>query len=125
MLLSNNTFSCSRNRDRANIALYDVQGLTRRIVTPDGGRFYSISGRTGGDFSCSVTGPEGIGTTGYGGVQTTWAESTWSATALGLNLSGEEVADVQIDVYYATDGSAVGNGFSFDNVQLTNARLVA
>jgi hypothetical protein len=105
--------------DRVNIALFD--GTTRRIISPDGGRLYNVSGKTGGNFSCNLG---ELGAIGWGDSATTWAESTFSVTALGLNLSGDETAEVQIDIYYGTDESANGSGFSFNNVKVTNAQMV-
>lgn len=101
--------------DRVNIALND--GTTRCIISPDGGRAYTVSGRTDGDFACNLG---ELGTLGWAGSGTTWADSTFSASALGL--TGD--TDVQIDIYYGTDTNTQGSGFSFNNVQVTNAQVV-
>mmetsp|Transcript_28263 Transcript_28263/g.59698 ORF Transcript_28263/g.59698 Transcript_28263/m.59698 type:complete len:569 (+) Transcript_28263:1414-3120(+) len=108
--------------DRVNIALY-YDGA-RRIITPDGGRLYNVSGKTGGDFACSVTGNEGLGSLGWGGALTSWQQSTFSAATLGLNLAVGETKLVQIDIYYGTDAIAVGSGFQFDDVSVTVAKPV-
>ena len=104
--------------DRGNIALFD--GTTRRIISPDGGRLYNVAGKVGGNFECNAN---ELGAIGWAGSATSWAESTFSATALGLNLSGDETAEVQIDIYYGTDESDSSSGFSFNNVKVTNAQM--
>ena len=76
-----------------------------------------------GAFGCPTTGSEGLGNTGWADAQQTWAVSTFSPTALGLNLANGEEALVHIDVYYGTDAAAFGAGFQFDDVSVTDARI--
>ncbi|MCB1034607.1 MAG: hypothetical protein KDD47_12320 [Acidobacteria bacterium] len=96
--------------DRANFGVYEVATGTRNLATPDGGRLYNASGANG---NCGTTGQGG-----WADTAATWAESTFSAGALGsTGLAGELV---QLDLRYGTDTSVVGTGFTFDQVTLTN-----
>jgi hypothetical protein len=99
--------------DRANVGIYDPVSGTRTTVDPDGGRLYNASGANG---SCELTGENG-----WGGTMDTWAQSTWSVTALGSEaLAGQPI---QLDVRYGTDPLEHGFGFHFDQVTLTNVDL--
>ncbi len=51
-----------------------------------------------------------------------WAESTWSAAALGQAAASG--AEVRLDVGYGTDPAIEGTGFRFDEVTLTDVELV-
>ncbi|MGA0266526.1 MAG: Ig-like domain-containing protein, partial [Lysobacterales bacterium] len=119
-LESNSTLSLSTNYDiepiyngrfwydQANVALLD--GGSRGIVDPDSGRLYNADGFGA---SCVTAGGNG-----WASSATSWATSGWSANALGAAaLAGKPV---QIDVAYGTDFEAVGSGFRFDQVTLTN-----
>ena len=99
--------------DRANIGIYDPVSGTRTTVDPDGGRTYNASGANG---TCGLADENG-----WGGVMDTWADSTWSATALGsAALAGQPI---QLDVRYGTDALEQGFGFHFDQVTLTDIDL--
>ena len=98
--------------DRANVAIYE-NGI-RGSKDPDGGRLHNASGI---DSHCDT-----VSGNGWADVQTTWAPSTISSTALGsAALAGKEV---QIDVAYATDPALTGQGFSFDQVTVTNVETI-
>lgn len=100
--------------DRANIGLRPVGSSVRTPVSPSGGRLYNASGSGGG--SC---GTDGQG--GWGGVNATWASSTWSAPALqAVTFAGQLV---QLEVRYGTDPAANNFGFRFDELTLTNVGL--
>jgi hypothetical protein len=100
--------------DRANVGLHDVTSGTRTPVIPDGGRTYNAGGLYG---TCGTENQEG-----WADVAATWAESTWSAAALG---AGERAGDfVQLDVRYGTDVDVEGAGFWFDQVTVTDIELV-
>ncbi|MCB1049450.1 MAG: hypothetical protein KDC71_02540 [Acidobacteria bacterium] len=100
--------------DRANVSLFEPLTGARTLITPDGGRLYNASGDNG---PCS-TSFQG----GYAGPMTTWASSTWSATALQSSSFAGSIA--QIDILYGTDGAVTGTGFHFDEVILTNVQVV-
>jgi hypothetical protein len=96
--------------DRANVSIRPLGSATRTVVTPNAGRTYNASG-TGG-----VCGLDQQG--GWAGSSPTWASSSWDATALQSgSFAGQAM---QLEVRYATDGSANGTGFKFDQVSLTN-----
>ncbi len=100
--------------DRANVGLFDPQSGERTHVAPDGGRSYNAGGVNG---TCG-TADQG----GWADVQQTWAESTFSAAALGsAALDG---SFVKLDLRYGTDPLAHGEGFWFDEVTLTDISLV-
>ena len=106
-------FSAGVWYDRANVGIYDPVSGTRTTVDPDGGRTYNASGANG---TCGLADENG-----WGGVMDTWADSTWSATALGsAALAGQPV---QLDVRYGTDALEQGFGFHFDQVTLTDVDL--
>ncbi len=101
--------------DRANVGLYDVATGGRTAVSPSGGRQYNASGANG---TCGTAGQGG-----WAGAATSWAQSTWSAAALGSAAAAGDL--VQLDVRYGTDGSLEGFGFHFDEVTLTNVDVQA
>jgi hypothetical protein len=99
--------------DRANIGLVEVATGKRTPVSPSGGRLYNASGANG---TCGTEGQAG-----WAGSATGWAQSTWTATALGSAANAGKL--LQLDVRYGTDGSLEGFGFHFDQVRLTNFDL--
>jgi hypothetical protein len=96
--------------DRGNVSVVELNGGARTVVDPDGGRAYNASG-TIGDFCTD-------GENGFAGTMSTWAESTWTAGALGS--AGHAGDSIQIEVRYATDGGLHLGGLLFDNVTITN-----
>jgi hypothetical protein len=100
--------SSGRWWDQANVGL--VSGSQRSIKDPDGGRLYNANGAG----AVCVT----AGGNGWASSSTSWAPSTWSASALGAAAAAGD--PVHIDVAYGTDGAVVGRGFWFDSVTLTN-----
>ncbi|MBZ0113726.1 MAG: hypothetical protein K8J08_14770, partial [Thermoanaerobaculia bacterium] len=59
---------------------------------------------------------------GWADVADSWAESTWSATALGsAGLAGQTIG---LDVTYSTDAALAERGFWFDEVTVTNFSLL-
>ncbi len=100
--------------DRANIGIYQVDSGSRTAVNPDGGRLYQASGAQG---TCGTTGQGG-----WADANTTWGQSTFSASALGS--AGFAGQPVQLDVRYGTDASLTGFGFHFDQVTLTNVDVL-
>jgi hypothetical protein len=100
--------------DRANVGLYEVSSSRRTPVSPDGGRDYNAGGLYG---TCGTENQEG-----WADAATTWAESTWSAAALGAAEAAGEF--VQLDVRYGTDVDVEGRGFWFDEVTVTDVELV-
>ena len=100
--------------DRANIGLFEVSTNRRTPVIPDGGRAYNAGGLYG---TCGTENQEG-----WADAATSWAETTWSAAALGsAEVAGEFV---QLDVRYGTDVDVEGRGFWFDEVAVTDVDLV-
>jgi hypothetical protein len=100
--------------DRANIGIFNPANGSRTLVSPDGGRTYNASGANG---TCGTSNQNG-----FGGVMTTWAESTFSAGALGsAGLAG---MPIQLDVRYGTDPLEHGLGFRFDQVTVTNVDML-
>ncbi len=96
--------------DRANLGLLEVAGGGRNAVDPDGGRLYNASGANG---NCGTTGQNG-----WADAAASWAESTWSSSALGgAAIAGDPV---RLDIRYGTDPLAHGTGFHFDQVTLTD-----
>ncbi len=99
--------------DRANVGLLDVETGQRTTVAPDGGRAYDASGPNG----VCVTANQG----GWAGPGIPFAESTWSAAALGApGLAGRRL---RLDVGYGTDPNLEGTGIQFDDVTLTDFEL--
>lgn len=99
--------------DRANVGLLDADGV-RTTVAPDGGRAYNASGVGG------VCGTANQG--GWADTMDSWAESTFSTTALGSSgISGQLTA---LAVNYGTDPLENGFGFRFDEVTVSNVKLV-
>lgn len=97
--------------DRANLGV--LTSGERTHIIPDGGRLYNASGGGG---SCD-TGTQN----GWAGSAPTWANSSWSAGALGAaGLVGQ---DIQLDVRYGTDSVFTGTGFQFDEVTVTDVFL--
>jgi len=100
--------------DRANVGLFEISTNRRTPVSPDGGRAYNAGGLYG---TCGTENQEG-----WADAATTWAESTWSAAALG---AGEQAGElVQLDVRYGTDVDVQGRGFWFDQVTVTDVEMV-
>lgn len=100
--------------DRANLGIVDAQSGRRTPVSPDGGRTYNATGSGG---SCGTNSQDGWADAGPG-----WAESTWSAAALGsATLAGELV---QLGIRYGTDPFEQGFGFWFDEVTVTDVGVV-
>ena len=100
--------------DRGNIALIDVATSERTVIEPDSGRLYNAGGTVSGSFCTN-------GESGFGGTMQTWAESSFSATALNAsNIAGNLV---QIDVRYATDSALHLTGLWVDEIRLTNVEL--
>jgi hypothetical protein len=100
--------------DRANVGLFNTANGFREPVNPDGGRLYNAAG-TGG--ACISADREG-----WADSMPVWEESTWSSSALGsMVVTG---AAVQVDIGYGTDPEIEGEGFSFDEVTLTDIELV-
>lgn len=99
--------------DRGNVSTVEFVSGVRTVVDPDGGRAYNASGSSG-DYCTD-------GENGYAGTVDVWAESTWSATALGsAALSG---TPIQIEVRYATDPALHLEGLCFDDVTLTDVEI--
>jgi len=95
--------------DRANFGILEENG-DRTSVDPDGGRGHDATGENG---TCDTANEDG-----FAGLQPTWAESTYSATALN---SADFAGDlVRLSVYYGTDPLEHGYGYWFDDVTLTN-----
>jgi hypothetical protein len=100
--------------DRGNVGIINEVGQTA-IVTPSSGRAYNALNtytgcNNGPGWATSVAQPVN-----------TWAQSSWSAAALGAaNYAGQEV---QIEVAYGTDALNAAEGFQFDQVRLTNVLL--
>ncbi len=98
--------------DRANVGILEVDSGSRTPVNPDGGRTYNASGSQG---TCGTTGQDG-----WADTAASWAESTWSAAALGsaavagqlLVLAGPVVfsAVAQCDVDADCDDGLFCNG---------------
>jgi len=99
--------------DRANLGIYTPDDGSRSVVDPDGGRQYNASGING---TCGTSGQNG-----WADSATSWAQSTWSATALDSGALAGQV--VQLDVRYGTDELIQGFGFHFDQVTLTDFEL--
>ncbi len=100
--------------DRANVGIRDVATGQRTPIAPDGGRLYNASGSGG---SCETNSQDG-----WANAAPSWAESTWSPTALGAaEIAGKLV---QLDVRYGTDVAVEGAGFWFDGVTVTDLGLV-
>lgn len=104
--------------DRANVGVVDPLTGARTPVVPDGGRLYNAGGTDG---TCATAGQDG-----WADSQPAWAESTWSASALGsADLAGKPI---QLDVAFGTDdGNWDGNpryGFWFDQVTVTEIDLL-
>jgi len=98
--------------DRANFGLLE-DGGARTSLDPDGGRGHDATGANG---TCDTEGQDG-----FAGAQTSWAESSYSATALN---AGDFAGDpVRLSVYYGTDPLEHGYGFWFDEVTVTNVEL--
>lgn len=110
--------------DRANIALY-INNLPRTIIKPDGGRFYDLdNGKSDGVFQCPVE----VENFGWAGIATSWAESSFSAAALGLNIASDETAEVKLDAFYATDQNTAGSEYHvsfFPSVQYCSLLFVS
>ncbi len=100
--------------DRANLGRLRVADGERTPVAPDGGRPYNASGSAG---SCETTNQDG-----WADSMPTWAQSTWSAAALGSAAVAGDL--VQLDLRYGTDVAVEGFGFRFDEVTLTDFGLV-
>ena len=97
--------------DRANIAV--IHNGVRSLVEPDSGRLYNASG----PFGTCVTANQN----GWADINTTWASSGFSATALGsVSLAGELI---QLDIAYGTDELEHGDGFRFDQLTLTDVEI--
>ena len=96
--------------DRANVTLVSDSGET--VVEPDGGRAYDVpDGSSNG--TCGTAGEAG-----WAGSNTPWAESTFSAAALGsASLDGETIT---FEVRYGTDSAVDDDGFAFDLFEITN-----
>ncbi len=100
--------------DRGNVGIVNAQGQTT-IVNPSGGRLYNAANsytgcNNGPGWATSATQPANP-----------WAESTWSATALGA--AGYAGQPVQIEVAYGSDALQSLEGLQFDQVRLTNVLL--
>ncbi len=96
--------------DRANISIVD--GTTRTVVEADGGRFYDVpDGSPNG--TCGTADEAG-----WAGTNTSWAVSTFSASALAA--SGFSGRPVSFEVAYGTDGGIHLGGFRFDLLELTD-----
>ena len=100
--------------DRANVGIYNPATGDRTTVDPDTGRLYNASGGTAP--GCGISGQGGWAD----GMQT-WAQSSWSAAALGS--AGFAGTEVQIDVRFGTDSTLPGTGFRIDEVILTQVEL--
>jgi hypothetical protein len=103
-------FSGGQWWDRANFGLRRVDTGVRTLVSPDGGRLYNASGIGG---TCGTEGQPG-----YAGVADSWAQSTWSATALQSGALAGQL--VQLETRYGTDPLVNDFGFRFDQVAITN-----
>ena len=103
--------------DRANFSV--VNGLTgeRTVISPTGGRLYSVAnGSPNG--TCQTARQAGYnGTTP--GFPNGFFEADWTQAALnpGSNLTG---VPMNLQVNYGTDQSDSGQGFDFDEVTLTD-----
>jgi len=99
--------------DRANIAVVDLDSGVRTTIVPNGGRLYDLP--PGTPAGACVTGGEA----GWAGTQTTFAISTWDASATnpGGMFTGKRV---QLEGAYGTDPGLALEGFHFDEVTLTN-----
>jgi hypothetical protein len=96
--------------DRANLAIVD--GAARTVVEADGGRLYDVpSGSPNG--TCGTTNQAG-----WAGTNTTWAVSTYSASALGASsFAGRPVG---FELRYGTDSGIHLGGFRFDRIEVTD-----
>ena len=93
--------------DRANVGL--VRDGIRTVVEPDGGRPYDVAdGESNG--TCGTDEDAG-----WADTSDTWAESTWSASALG-----GESESAALEIRYGTDGGLHLDGFRFDRVTATD-----
>jgi hypothetical protein len=101
--------------DRGNVGVVDLESGVRTLVSPDGGRTYNVpDGAANG--TCGTDGQAGWAGAGPG-----WAESTWSATALGS--AGFAGKFVKLAVHYGTDPASNGFGLWFDQVRLNDFEL--
>lgn len=101
--------------DRANFAIRTVDGR-RLVVDPDSGRLYNINPSANPQFDACTARENG-----FGAVQSSWAASNWSATAMDSSSLAGTVA--QIEVRYGTDSAENDRGFSFDHLGLNNVML--
>lgn len=99
--------------DRANVKLVDPITGEGTHVSPDGGRLYN----TNNDAATACT----AGEEGWADAQQTWAESSFSAAALGS--AGLDGSLIKFDLRYGTDGGVVGQGFFFDEVTMTDVSV--
>lgn len=124
MLAANSTMSLFTNHDieafsggqwwdRANIAAYRVAGGDPAVLVPSGGRLYNATGVGG---SCGMGSDQG-----WGGVAATWAESTFTSTAMQTGTLANQL--LRLRMRYGTDSAEVGTGMRFDQVTITNVRL--
>ncbi|MFK8010523.1 MAG: hypothetical protein AB8B80_00685 [Marinicellaceae bacterium] len=97
--------------DRANVSLVFENGSST-VISPDAGRQYNASGNYPG---CNSGQP------GWASSEESWDSSTWSSSA--LNSVANQNQSLKLKVNYATDNSAVGRGFWFDKVTLTDVTL--
>ena len=100
--------------DRGNVGIVNAQGQ-RAIVSPSGGRLYNAlvaytGCNNGPGWATSVAQPVNQ-----------WAQSTWSAAALGAAGYGGQ--EVQVEVTNGTDALQSLEGLQFDRVVLTNVLL--
>jgi hypothetical protein len=104
--------------DRASVGVVDPLTGGRLSVAPDGGRQYNAEGLYG---TCATADKPG-----WAGSAPTWAESTWSASALGSAAFAGEA--VQIDLAYGTDDgdwdTLARTGIRFDQVTLSDIELL-
>lgn len=99
--------------DRANLAAFPVATGVPTLLTPTGGRAYNASGVGG---ACGMeTDP------GWGGVATTWAESTFNATGMQSAALANQLLTIRMR--YGTDAAVSGTGMRFDQLSVTNARI--
>ena len=102
--------------DRAYLDIYEGSSKAPTVVNPDGGRRYNAGGTT--IFGGFCTDSED----GWAGSGAAWAESNWSALALGsASLAGKLL---HFDIRYSTDEVDHAEGFWFDQVTVTDVELI-
>lgn len=103
--------------DRANVALVDAATGERRVVSPSGGRTYTVAGGDGANPSnpfCTEGQP------GWNGPGPGWLASSWTAADLGVAALPATGRDFFLEVRNGTDSTAALLGLLVDQVRLTD-----